>query len=641
MSVLGSQHALFPRWLRRLPHYLYLADLVADQRVLELGCGSGDGANFLANHGALRVIGIDPSTRAIEEARSRHRLSNLEFRREHLSAIELDDASFDVVFVPDGMDVLRRAAVLTEIRRVLTRDGHLILCATSADRPTAVGGASFYEFVERLEPLFAPVRMVAQSPFVAMSLVEYGDADSPRPDLALDTGLLGRQEALEVTDYIAVCGGRREVMARGMAVIQLPLETGIDSIAESIGRRQASTRGWEHDVEHTTPATPAAMEDPELPALRQELVDLKRRVVEADAAAQRSTRDLEAERRNWSQRVDLERERADQEMSGMRLRLAELEDELSARPAGDGPGYTEQIADALSSHGQVVASLEQAIEEGQAYIDELRDELMRARADAEAAERRYRTAEARVAELSEALKTWRTRASTAEGKLLAYESGARSAAPPASSEDLSRRVTELERELAEARNGRAPAESASAAAAMARAVEDASQKLAAVRDQLARTESERNELERKLRAAQSRPDPVAPHRSNAAATALADRLATVEAAVEAERELLRELEDGLAAIRRQTTEHGAEVAPSAWAVERERQLDELAGELGVKDAEVAILHIGVMSLRERIKQVVRELRDARAALDGRVPADVVEVLDGLTRRLSAYEEHDS
>ena len=56
-------------WLRRLPHYLYVADLIAGKQVLEIGCGSGEGAKFLADHGAARVVGVDARSAKIEHAR--------------------------------------------------------------------------------------------------------------------------------------------------------------------------------------------------------------------------------------------------------------------------------------------------------------------------------------------------------------------------------------------------------------------------------------------------------------------------------------------------------------------------------------------------------------------------------------------
>src|SRR5690606_16388283 len=221
-----------------LPHYLYLVDLVPGKRVLEVGCGTGYGAQFLANHGAGRVIGIDRSLRKITEARSRHRQTNLEFRCEEPGSVELEDASVDCIFVPDGTSILRRRSVLAELRRLLARDGTLVLCGVSADRRGAPGGASFYELRDRLERLFPPVRMIAQAPVVGFSLVEYGDeADAPRVEL--DTSLLelaGGEP--EPSDYVAVCGGPAAA-PRGMVVVQLPDREGLGAVTEAVTGRAA------------------------------------------------------------------------------------------------------------------------------------------------------------------------------------------------------------------------------------------------------------------------------------------------------------------------------------------------------------------------------------------------------------------
>ena len=54
----------------------------------------------------------------------------------------------------------------------------------------------------------------------------------------------------------------------------------------------------------------------------------------------------------------------------------------------------------------------------------------------------------------------------------------------------------------------------------------------------------------------------------------------------------------------------------------------MAGELGMKDAEIAILHAGITSLRDRVKQVLRELREARRSIDGQSVAWTVGRIDG-------------
>ena len=127
---------------RRVPPYLYLPDLYRGRRVLEVGCGEGHGAHFLAARGASRVLGVDRSERVIKLAQEGHRLPNLEFRTADYGALELEDRSFDVVCVPGGGELVRWLGFLEEVRRVLARDGCLLVSAASADRVNARGGVS-------------------------------------------------------------------------------------------------------------------------------------------------------------------------------------------------------------------------------------------------------------------------------------------------------------------------------------------------------------------------------------------------------------------------------------------------------------------------------------------------------------------
>src|SRR5579885_753757 len=89
-----------PAALRRLPSYVYLMDLWRGKRVLEVGCGDGFAAHYLARSGAAQVVGVDRSARLIEAAKQRHRLGNLELRTADYGALELEDRSFEVVCVP-------------------------------------------------------------------------------------------------------------------------------------------------------------------------------------------------------------------------------------------------------------------------------------------------------------------------------------------------------------------------------------------------------------------------------------------------------------------------------------------------------------------------------------------------------------
>ena len=587
-------------WLRRLPHYLYLVDLLPGKRVLEVGCGTGYGAQFLANHGAGRVVGVDRSLRQVSDARARYRQSNLEFRCEEPGAVELEDGSFDCIFVPEGVEVLRRRTVLAELRRLLVRQGHLVLCGLSADRRGAPGGASFYEFRDRLERLFPPVRMIAQSPFVGFSLVEYAD-DGGSPGIELDTSLceVAGGEA-EPSEYVAVCGGAG-MSLRGFTIVQLPDREGIQPVTAAItGSEAPAARG-----------EPAERTDD--PVVARELRSRLEIAIEERARAQELIEDLRSQV---------------EELRGQLVADATGPAALSPEP--EGPSATEKIAEALGAHREVVRSLEIAVEEGQVYADELRGELEQAQAAAQRNEAARRNAEARAARFEAELRVWRTRASVAEGQLMRASrgsSGGGGGGNGALGPGDRLRVAELEKELARVRTDCRESEQRLEAAAR-----EASQAAS-------RAERERDDLAVRLEQVESEQPPSASTRP-ARAGEVTNRLARMEGELGTGRDLLRQIEDGLAALEKEAARESVERAPSAWAAHRDQQLRELSAELGVKDAEITILHVGVSALRARIKDLVNEVRHAASSMRGRSSAEMLEVMDGLTAHLAAFEERE-
>lgn len=627
-------------WLRRLPTYLYLVDLLPGRRVLEVGCGVGDGAQFLADHGAGQVVGVDRSEASIADARARHRQINLEFRCEELGSIELDDGSFDCVFVPDGIEVLRRSSVLGELRRLLTPGGYLVLCGQSADRRGSPGGASFYEFRERLERFFPPVRMVAQAPFVGFSLVEFagsfaGRDDEPLLETHLDTSLMemagGEPEAI---DYVAVCGGPSG-RARGYAVVQVPERDGIDALAAAIGMRVGEGRDESAPAAVAPAATvPMAIAEPVRAEAAPEqsgdallVHELRLRLETAIADRARAQAQLD----ELAAQVQATRGHADElrtENDELRQSLIEAAELAESRPPA-GPSPSEQIAEALAAHRDAVRSLEIAVEEGEAYAEELRSELEQAAAQVQIEASGRVRAETRAERLDAELREWRTRASMAEGKLLrlARESGddapvrAERPAPrvePVAVDGAERaRAAALEAELARARND----------------WQEADAQLQALR---AERVKERERHEGNGDGSQT----AAAAAAESIGRDVARRLAHFELEIETGRSLIQQVESGLADLEKQAAREAAERAPSAWAAHRDQQLRELSAELGIKDAEIMILHIGVSALRARMRELVGDVRRTAGQARARSMPELVELVEQLGDRAAAFEERE-
>src|SRR5690606_29105216 len=232
------------------------------------------------------------------------------------------------------------------------------------------GGASFYELRDRLERLFPPVRMIAQAPVVGFSLVEYGD-EADAPPVELDTSLLelaGGEP--EPSDYVAVCGGPAAA-PRGMVVVQLPDREGLGAVTEAVTGRAAEA------VEPGERAGAAAERRAEGAVSRELRLRLETAIEDrprAPAAAAQAARRLEELRRQ----VGAAAARADETTQIEPAPAAHAGGAPPPEPAAGAASPSEQIAEALAAHRDVVRSLEIAVEEGQAYAEELRAELEQA-----------------------------------------------------------------------------------------------------------------------------------------------------------------------------------------------------------------------------------------------------------------------
>jgi len=116
-----------------------LANLAAGDRVLDLGCGSGDLAAELARAG-VQVTAADVAQAALDRAAGRHPELSL-----RLVAIDeplpFEDGSFDAVWSSEVIEhVADTARWLSEVRRVLAPAGRLLLTTPSHGRLRLLAG---------------------------------------------------------------------------------------------------------------------------------------------------------------------------------------------------------------------------------------------------------------------------------------------------------------------------------------------------------------------------------------------------------------------------------------------------------------------------------------------------------------------
>lgn len=135
-----GRHWLLPlydpfSWLARVGRIhgqlLDRAELRPGQRVLEIGCGTGNVLRTLGRRGlTIEMVGIDPDPAALRRARRKAARAKLPIRYEQAFAGELPlaDESFDRVlssFMLHHLDAGERLRALREVRRVLRPGGQL------------------------------------------------------------------------------------------------------------------------------------------------------------------------------------------------------------------------------------------------------------------------------------------------------------------------------------------------------------------------------------------------------------------------------------------------------------------------------------------------------------------------------------
>jgi SAM-dependent methyltransferase len=110
-------------YLMHLKAYEQITVLARGKTVLDLGCNNGWGTQVIS-HEAQRVVGVDVSQKAVDEARRLAVGGNVEFQRYDGKHLPFNDGVFDLVASCQVIEhIADYASYLGEIRRVLTKDG--------------------------------------------------------------------------------------------------------------------------------------------------------------------------------------------------------------------------------------------------------------------------------------------------------------------------------------------------------------------------------------------------------------------------------------------------------------------------------------------------------------------------------------
>jgi len=249
-----------------MSRYMLAAKFLDAGAVLDLGCGCGYGASYLASRGGSDVLGVDISPEAVGFAESRYGRPGLAFAVMDARALALA-GPFDVVTCFEVIEHVEDAPrVLAEISRVLADRG--VLLVSTPDKTTYVAGGPggsnpFHvreytrdEFEELLRPVFSHVRLLDQVWSEGIMIGTPNEEPMTSMDayrLADEQGQSVRPQPTEATYFVAACGRTAEVERAVDSMRPVFIDTGLLRYAEL--KRQAQKLRSEFDQRAAWAAT--------------------------------------------------------------------------------------------------------------------------------------------------------------------------------------------------------------------------------------------------------------------------------------------------------------------------------------------------------------------------------------------------
>ncbi|MFH1129833.1 MAG: class I SAM-dependent methyltransferase, partial [Pseudomonadota bacterium] len=156
--------------LQRLVRYQYVESLLQGKRILEFGCGFGQGTAFLAAR-AAQVIAVDISPGSVINACERYKRPNITFEVTEPAQLDHPNESFDVALIPEMSRWKNNMEMISEIRRVLKPNGIAIFSVTTNSNNNAET-LSLDELRERLAEEFVQIRTVGEIPFLGTTFAD-------------------------------------------------------------------------------------------------------------------------------------------------------------------------------------------------------------------------------------------------------------------------------------------------------------------------------------------------------------------------------------------------------------------------------------------------------------------------------------
>ena len=105
--------------------------------VLDFGCGIGNFTEKVINFNPKKIVAVDISEQAIKKAKNNSSLNrkNIEYRVENCEDLNLNSDSFDVAYGSGILHHLNLSKSLSELKRILKKDGKIIFIEPMATNP--------------------------------------------------------------------------------------------------------------------------------------------------------------------------------------------------------------------------------------------------------------------------------------------------------------------------------------------------------------------------------------------------------------------------------------------------------------------------------------------------------------------------
>jgi ubiquinone/menaquinone biosynthesis C-methylase UbiE len=160
-DVFGEEFDFWARMVRGNRHYEEWQSILpgSSDRVLDVGCGSGHLSMYLADR-VNNVVGIDISLKMIGMAKknkAEQRKNNVHFVIANLESAPLLEQSFDLVLSDTAFGHLQLDLVLPMLRRIVKKDGRLILRELVNAHPK-LASSPFWLVLQRLKALPGNIR---------------------------------------------------------------------------------------------------------------------------------------------------------------------------------------------------------------------------------------------------------------------------------------------------------------------------------------------------------------------------------------------------------------------------------------------------------------------------------------------------